>query len=73
MREDLAVGAAMHIMVDSAESTATADARPCAIASASTLPFVVRWNPVRRFTSWRTVEPYVRGVGRPLDRARTTR
>jgi hypothetical protein len=72
VREDLAVGAAMHIMVDSAESTATADLVAVRDRVGVSFPFVVRWNPVRAFTSWRAVEPYVRGAVGPLVAARDT-
>jgi hypothetical protein len=72
VREDLAVGAAMHVMVDSAESTATEHEVAVRDRVGVNLPFVVRWNPVRRFTSWRTVEPYLRGAFGPLMGAHNT-
>ncbi len=72
VREDMAVGAAMHVMVDSVESTATADAVSVRDRVGVSFPFVVRWNPVRRFTSWRTVEPYLRGAVGPLIGAQDT-
>jgi hypothetical protein len=62
VREDLAVGAALHVMVDSVESTATATEVSVRDHVGVNFPFVVRWNPIRRFTSWRPVEPYVRGA-----------
>jgi hypothetical protein len=66
VREDFAVGAAMHVMVDSVESTSTVDALAVRDRTGVTFPFVVRWNPIRRFTSWRAVEPYLRGTFGPL-------
>lgn len=72
VREDLAVGAAMHVMLDSAEATAKDDAVDVRDRVGLAFPFVVRWNPVRRFTSWRAVEPYVRGAVGPLVAARNT-
>ena len=72
VREDMAVGAALHIMVDSVESTATAEAVAVRDRVGVNFPFVVRWNPVRRFTSWRTVEPYVRGAVGPLVGTQST-
>jgi hypothetical protein len=64
VREDLAVGAAVHFMVDSAESTMTSDIVSVRDRVGMSFPLVVRWNPTRAFTSWRAVEPYVRvGVG----------
>jgi hypothetical protein len=72
VRDDLAVGAAMHVMVDSAESTSTGDTVDVRDRVGVNLPFVVRWNPVRHFTSWRTVEPYLRGAFGPLLGAHNT-
>jgi hypothetical protein len=72
VREDLAVGAAMHLMVDSVESTASRDALAVRDRLGLNFPFVVRWNPVRPFTSWRTVEPYLRGSVGPLLGAHNT-
>lgn len=74
VREDLAVGAGLHMMVDTVESTATADTVAVRDRVGVQLPFVVRWNPVRLFTSWRTVEPYLRaGVGPLLGTHNTQR
>ena len=72
VREDLAVGAAMHVMVDSAESTSTVNTLAVRDRMGVNLPFVLRWNPVRHFTSWRAVEPYLRGTFGPLIAARNT-
>jgi hypothetical protein len=66
VRDDLAVGAAMHVLVNSVESRSTVDTLAVRDRIGINLPFVVRWNPVRRFTSWRTVEPYVRATFGPL-------
>jgi hypothetical protein len=66
VRDDLAVGAALHFMVDSVESTSTADLIAVRDRVGVNFPFVVRWNPIRPFTSWRGVEPYVRGALGPL-------
>ena len=66
VREDMAVGAAMHVMVDSAEAIVTARELAVRDRVGVNFPFVVRWNPVRQFTSWRTVEPYVRVAVGPL-------
>jgi hypothetical protein len=74
VREDLAVGAAVHVMVDSVESTTTGDATAVRDRGAVGFPFVVRWNPIRPFTSWRTVEPYLHaGVGPLLGAYNTER
>jgi len=72
VREDLAVGAAMHVMVDSVESTSTVDTLTVRDRVGVNLPFVLRWNPVRHLTSWRTVEPYLRGTFGPLIAAHNT-
>ena len=66
VREDLAVGGGLHFMLDSAESTVTTQTLALRDRVAVNFPLVVRWNPVRRFTSWRAVEPYVRGTFGPL-------
>jgi len=72
VREDLAVGAAMHVMVDSVESTSTVDTLTVRDRVGVNFPFVLRWNPVRHLTSWRTVEPYLRGTFGPLIAAHNT-
>jgi hypothetical protein len=73
LREDLAVGAGLHMMLDSAESTAEGEQVSLRNRVGVSFPFIVRWNPIRPFTSWRTVEPYVRvGVG-PLLGTYSTR
>jgi hypothetical protein len=66
VRDDLAVGAAAHVLVDSVESRSTGDTLAVRDRVGVSLPFVVRWNPIRRFTSWRTVEPYLQGAFGPL-------
>jgi hypothetical protein len=66
VRDDLAVGAAVHVLVDSVESTSTGDTVAVRDRAGVNLPVVIRWNPIRRFTSWRSVEPYVRGTFGPL-------
>jgi hypothetical protein len=72
VREDLAVGAAMHVMVDSVESTAIGETVALRDRVGVNFPFIVRWNPVRPFTSWRAVEPYLRGAFGPLIGAHNT-
>ncbi len=72
VREDLAVGAAIHVMVDSVESTDSAATASVRDRVGVNFPVVIRWNPVRAFTSWRTVEPYLRGAFGPLLDARST-
>jgi len=72
VREDLAVGAALHVMLDSAESTSTSNTLTVRDRVGVNLPFVLRWNPVRRLTSFRTVEPYLRGTVGPLIAAHNT-
>ena len=59
-------------MVDSVESTSTANTLAVRDRVGVNLPFVIRWNPVRPFTSWRAVEPYVRGAFGPLFGAHNT-
>ena len=66
VRDDLALGGAMHVLVDSIESTASVDQAVVRDRVGVGLPFVVRWNPIRRFTSWRSAEPYVIGTVGPL-------
>ena len=66
VRDDLALGGAMHILVDSAEATLSVAGTAVRDRVGVCLPFVVRWNPLRRFTSWRAAEPYVVGTVGPL-------
>jgi hypothetical protein len=72
VREGLAFGTSMHVMIDSAEATATDEATTVRDRVGVNLPFVVRWNPLRSFVSWRTVEPYVRGAVGPVIGAHNT-
>jgi hypothetical protein len=72
VREDLAVGAAMHVTVDSAESIDTAEGLSVRDRAGVSFPFVVRWNPIRAFTSWHAVEPYLRVAVGPLLAAHNT-
>jgi hypothetical protein len=72
VREDLAFGTAMRVMIDSAESTATDDTTIVKDRVGVNLPFTVRWNPVRTLASWHAVEPYVRVAAGPLIGAHNT-
>jgi hypothetical protein len=72
VREDLAIGAAVHVMVDSVESTSSGDTLAVRDRVGLNIPFVVRWNPIRPLTSWHAVEPYVRGAFGPLLAAHNT-
>jgi hypothetical protein len=71
VREDLALGAGIHAAVDSADSTFTSDAVSLRSRVGLTVPVVLRWNPIRSFTSWHGAEPYLRGTFGPLLAART--
>ncbi len=66
VRDDLALGGAMHVLIDSAEATASLAGTAVRDRAGVCLPFVVRWNPIRRVTSWRAAEPYVVGSVGPL-------
>ncbi len=72
VRDDLALGAAVHMMVDSVEATASSSAIAVRDRAGLVLPFVIRWNPIRRFTAWRGAEPYVLGAVGPLFGAYNT-
>ena len=66
VRDDLALGGGVNILVDSAESAASIDGTSLRDRTGVGVPFIVRWNPLRRVTSWRTAEPYVIGTVGPL-------
>lgn len=72
VRDDLALGAALHVMVDSLEASSSTASLAVRDRFGVTLPFVIRWNPIRRLTSWRAAEPYVQGAIGPLFGAHNT-
>jgi hypothetical protein len=72
VRDDLALGAAVHIMVDSVQATASSSTMAVRDRAGLNLPFVIRWNPLRRVTAWRAAEPYVVGSVGPLFGAYNT-
>jgi hypothetical protein len=70
IRNDIGIGVALTSLVR-ADGSGDWD-EVCAARSVTGIPLVVRWYPVRRFTAFRSVEPYVTAGAGPVFGVDTT-
>lgn len=66
---DVAIGVGAQTRVRGTEQRFDRDNSYTTGGTTVMVPFVARWNPLRRLTRWRTLEPYVTGGFGPVIRA----